>query len=390
MEGLNTKWSKPVAEGKVDYRNIPPGTYTFKVRAVGASSTWSEASSYLFTIRSPWWSTRWAILGYIIIGALLLYSFMRLRLATLKQRQKELVIEVSKSTQEIRNQKQAIEAQRDEVQQAYKETEEQKSRLEKANKEITASIKYAKRIQDAMLPKLQSIEAEFPESFVLYKPRDIVSGDFYWYGQTVNDKGQKESLIVGADCTGHGVPGAFMSMAGDAYLNLSVLGKGMSEPTELLHYLNSCISDALKQNTSENRDGMDMAICRINKTEKTLEFAGANQPLIYIQDGELHHIKGSKFGIGGLQLPTLKKQFETHKISLDKPTIFYLFSDGYIDQFGGPRNRKFMTKNLKRLLLEIHELDMNEQKERLDQVIQEWMHGDAQIDDILIMGFRIE
>ena len=277
--------------------------------------------------------------------------------------------------------------------------------IEKQNKDITSSITYAKQIQDALLPTKDILNSILAESFVLFMPRDIVSGDFYWF-TGYSGKGAKNEkshrhhiklsnipedesgfIITAVDCTGHGVPGAFMSMIGFNLLE-TILRSGIVKPNEILNELHRSVRYLLKQNKSDNRDGMDMAICVIKKNGNKLEFAGAKNPLYYITNGELFHIKGDPVPIGGLQKET-QREFTMHSLDITSPTYFYIFSDGYTDQFGGSDSGKFSSKQFKELLLEIYKLPMDEQREILSQRIISWRGEEKQLDDIIVIGFKL-
>jgi serine phosphatase RsbU (regulator of sigma subunit) len=271
-----------------------------------------------------------------------------------------------------------------EIQQQRDEIANKSALLEKKNRDITSSITYAKRIQNAVLPSPLKIHNIFPESFIFFKPRDIVSGDFYWYHQI----DEYRSIVAAADCTGHGVPGAFMSIAGNAYLNQIVVFQGITSPDKVLDELHNTIKTNLKQEETENKDGMDITICLVDRQKKILEFAGAKNPLIYIQDNQLHYVKGDRMPIGGHQRDE-DQVFTKHTISIDRPTVFYLFSDGYQDQFGGSQNKKFMTKRLRELLFDLHTCPMDEQHNKLEQTLDQWMEGVDQIDDVLVIGVKI-
>jgi serine phosphatase RsbU (regulator of sigma subunit) len=267
----------------------------------------------------------------------------------------------------------------------------QNEKISQKNKEITDSINYAKRIQDAKLPKSSDLAALLPHSFILFKPKDIVSGDFYFF------KKQNDSiLIAAADCTGHGVPGAFMSLIGMEKLAEAATG---SNPPDILGQLNKGIKQSLNQtNTDEStRDGMDIALCALNPTERTLIFSGANRPLWIIRTPtgaggdpgryELEEIKATKTAIGGL---TKNDQvFERNDVALAKGDTFYIFSDGYADQFSGVSGKKLMTKKLKEVLLSIQSKTMAEQHQYLDHFIETWKAGSEQLDDILVIGVRL-
>ncbi len=260
---------------------------------------------------------------------------------------------------------------------------EQKKLIEEKNKDITDSINYAKRIQEAMLPESNLLEYLFSDSFILYKPKDIVSGDFYWFAEQDGKK-----IIAVADCTGHGVPGALMSMIGSNILNKLVVEKGITKPSEILNLLNDEIRIALKQkdNTSETRDGMDIVIICIFGS--VLEYAGAHRPLYLIKNEKLEEIKANKFSIGGVQQEE-NRIFQNHIVTLQKGDKIYLSSDGFADQFGGSTGKKLMTKNFKELLLKIQNQKMQTQKQELHTTIEEWKGSREQVDDILVIGIGI-
>ena len=260
----------------------------------------------------------------------------------------------------------------------------QKEVIERKNQDITASINYAKRIQEAMMPQIDLIKSCLPDSFVLLKPRDIVSGDFYWFGSVDN-----KYIIAAVDCTGHGVPGAFMSMMGDAYMNQIIKSRKITDANVILEELHYYIRRALKQDKSENQDGMDMALCVIDEKNRTVQYAGAKNPLIYINNNDIQIIRGDRSGIGGFQKHAEVK-FTAHTIQVEKNAAFYIFSDGFQDQFGGQQGRKFLIKNLKTLFAEIYDLPMEEQQLVLENTFTDWLQDKyPQLDDVLVIGFRI-
>lgn len=266
---------------------------------------------------------------------------------------------------------------------AYQQIESQKEEIQKTSQKITSSINYGKRIQDAILPSKKAMQAAFDELFVLYRPRDIVSGDFYWFTEVEN-----KIVIAAVDCTGHGVPGAFMSMIGNDLLNEIVILLGHTEPGEILNELHRSIRDELRQTETGNRDGMDMALCVIDKEEKVLRFAGAKNPLIYIQGDKLRKISGDKLPVGGVQ-KAAERRFTTHEVAINQPTTFYIFSDGYQDQFGGEDGRKFMVRRFRDLLYQSRNLPLHLQAELLEEALNSWQGARKQTDDVLVMGFRI-
>jgi serine phosphatase RsbU (regulator of sigma subunit) len=214
-----------------------------------------------------------------------------------------------------------------------------------------------------------------------------VSGDFYWISEIKNEK-CNDVAFAAVDCTGHGVPGAFMSMIGIKALN-GLINRGVTETDLILDALDLEIRTSLRQEVSGNNDGMDIALCIYRENEKILEYAGAKSPLVYIQDHQLVKVKGDAHSIGGRRKDQGGFTFKKHRISIEKPTVLYLFSDGYKDQFGGNDNSKFLSKKFNRLLLQIHELPMSEQMDILERAIEEWKGQIGQTDDILVMGFKL-
>ncbi len=276
-----------------------------------------------------------------------------------------------------------IEQQKEEIEAINTTLMEQKGLMEKRNQDITSSINYARRIQDAVLPDLRSLKRSVPNCFVLYSPRDIVSGDFYWFAQKDN-----EIILAAADCTGHGVPGAFMSILGDSYLNQIVNLQGITKADSILSRLHGQIRRALRQSSTENKDGMDISICVINLEHNYVTFAGAKRPLLYIQNDTIFEVKGDKYSVGGFQTKA-ENAYTSHQIDFSIPTAFYIFSDGYVDQFGGENGRKFMINNFKSLLLEIHKEPMVRQRQLLSQKFEEWKGNHKQIDDVIVVGFQV-
>lgn len=313
----------------------------------------------------------------ILLVIVVLYSYFQKRKSN-----KQLKIKNAQITQ----QKEEIEAQRDLAAQ-------QRDLISEQKQEITHSIEYAFRIQSAVIPDEKIISEILSDYFILYRPRDIVSGDFYWIGHI---KGQ--IVILAADCTGHGVPGAFMSMLGVAFLNEIINKEQITNPATILNRLRQEIIKALKQTGKESesgnltkvKDGMDVAAITINLAEKTLLFAGANNPLYMIKNNELMEIKGNKMPIAVYQI---MDDFECHSFSLGSGDSIYIFSDGFPDQFGGPQGKKFKYKPFKELLLSIQDKPMQEQKETLNNSFDNWINTDnnnyEQIDDVMVIGIRI-
>lgn len=260
--------------------------------------------------------------------------------------------------------------------------------LYEQNKRVTDSIYYAQRIQQAILPSKNILVQSFPESFIYFKPRDIVSGDFYWFAEKDN-----KAIIAVVDCTGHGVPGAFMSMIGNTLLNQIILERGVTRPAEVLNQLHQEIKYALKQDDlteDSSRDGMDIALVVFHKLHNILEFAGANNSLYMVQNGVLEEIQGNRMGIGGVHKKG-ENSFQNHIVKLkDIDTNIYLSTDGYADQFGGPKGKKFLASNLKKLLEELSLMpSFKAQHLFLNKTMEEWRGKEKQLDDQLVIGFKI-
>ena len=264
------------------------------------------------------------------------------------------------------------------------EVVQQKGEIEELFTDVQASIRYAKRLQDSILPPEKLIKKYFPSSFVFFKPKDIVSGDFYWIG-----KQKDEMMFAAVDCTGHGVPGAFMSLVGANGLDSAFNSHKLPTPGLMLDELNKHSNNSLnKSNDDSIRDGMDITLCSLNLKKMKLKFAGANNPLYLIRDGELEVFKTNKFAIGSFA--DGEQNYETFELDLKKGDKIYAFSDGYPDQFGGARGKKFMYKKFKELLVESIKESMEEQKRKLEDRLKEWMGSYEQVDDIVIFGVEID
>lgn len=261
---------------------------------------------------------------------------------------------------------------------------DQKKIIEQKNKDITDSILYAKRIQEAILPHMEDIQKQLPESFVLFLPRDIVSGDFYWYADT-----DDRVFIAAVDCTGHGVPGALMSMIGNTLLTEIIKAKGIKEPARILDHLEAGIVDAFNQRKGqgESRDGMDCALISICKEGKYIEYAGAFRPLLLLRNGVIEEVKANRFPIGGGS-GYEKTAFTNNRVDIIPGDKVYMFSDGYPDQIGGSTKKKLMTKRFKELLLQNADKSMAEQERLLYNYLIEWQGEEEQMDDILVIGIR--
>jgi serine phosphatase RsbU (regulator of sigma subunit) len=303
---------------------------------------------------------------------------------------------VHEATAEVVLQKERIEKKHAEISLNHSELieknvliEHQKTELEETNKDILDSIRYAQKIQFAILPDADTMHEMFAQHFVLNLPRDIIGGDFFWARQ-LRSTNYDLSVVAVADCTGHGVPGALMSMLGFAFLNEIVLRQKVFQAAQVLDMLREKVMTALRRNDERRSagDGMDIALCIIDRRCHTLSFAGANRPLYLIRDGEINAISGNNFAIG--KMTGISKRFTQTDISLRQNDSIYLFSDGFADQFGGDDGRKFMRKGLKNTLSQIQHQPMAQQGASLQSVHDNWRGPFRQVDDILVVGIKYD
>lgn len=263
------------------------------------------------------------------------------------------------------------------------EVEQQKNLIETKNHEMLDSINYAQRIQQALLLPEEEIKKDFSDAFVLFQPKDIVSGDFYWYAQSEENK-----ILALADCTGHGVPGGFMSMLGYEMLQDVILREEVQTTSEAMTLLDKKVTDTLNKNSKTYRDGMDMALIAFNKKTGKMQYSGANRSLIFFSNGEMKIFQPDKLNIGGA-IDEVRKNFTKTEVAVKKGDVIFLLTDGYADQFGGKDGKKFKTKNLLAKLKEIHSLPMSEQKIILEKTFSDWKGDLEQVDDVSVIGLRI-
>jgi ligand-binding sensor domain-containing protein/serine phosphatase RsbU (regulator of sigma subunit) len=365
LEGQDEEWSPLSSNTEAVFTNISPGkTYTFRVKAVNSNGVWSkDVIAFTFTIKPPWWQTWWFYTLVVIVALVGISGFINYRTAQLAKEKKVLEEKVTERTVELK-------AANDQLSVAFQD--------------IKDSINYAKKIQDAILPLDEEIKKALPQSFVLFKPRDVVSGDFYWF-----NKKDDKIYIAAVDCTGHGVPGAFMSMIGSSLLNEILSKKGPHDAANVLKNLHKGVRKALKQDRDsyESKDGMDLALAVYDTTANTLQYSGAKRPMFHYNTDFFEEIKADKQSIGGLEMED-NYTFTNHNFEIKKGDTFYLFTDGYVDQFGGEKGKKFSTKRLKETLEGMQTLSMKEQHSTLSNIIDDWKSEVEQIDDILVIGLR--
>jgi ligand-binding sensor domain-containing protein/serine phosphatase RsbU (regulator of sigma subunit)/ABC-type amino acid transport substrate-binding protein len=393
MKGLENDYGASRGKNYIaQYPNLPPGKYVFNYRTKGNDGIWSYYKQVEFRIDKPIWLEWWFILSAVLVLILLIFGFVRWRNLALQRQNEELerivkarTVEIVEKNEELMQKQEEILAQRDEIEKQKNRAELQRDEIAQQQKEITDSIHYASRIQRAILPPKEAIASAIPQHFILYLPRDIVSGDYYWFFQ----KGNK-SVIVAADCTGHGVPGAFMSMLGSAFLN-EIVTKTDKLPSanETLNELRRYVISSLHQTggANETRDGMDIAICIIDFDKSNIEYAGAFNSLYQIRDNELIEFRADRMPIGVSF--NQDKSFVNHLVDFRKDDTFYIFSDGFIDQFGGTDGKKFKSRQFKNLILSLQEQPMDIQEIILHDRLLEWRGDIEQIDDILVIGFKL-
>ena len=360
LDGADKDWQPVTTSSQANYPALSPGKYTFMVMACNSEGIWnSKPVTFHFIIKPPFYLTWWFILLSIILIVVAVIVYINIREQNLIKEKLILEEKVVERTAEV-VQKSMI--------------------IEEKNRDITASIRYAERIQRAMLPR----ENTFEETFVLFLPKDIVSGDFYW----MYDNGDTQ-FIAAVDCTGHGVPGAFMSIIGHNSLNKVVREYGLTRPAAILDQLNIEVIKSILQSQEKGiNDGMDLALIAFHKKTFTLEFAGAYNPLYLVRNGEVIVYKADRFPIGMTTMEQ-KKLFTNVTVDIKPGDMLYMSSDGYADQFGSPEVKKFKSVNVKRILSEIWHLPVQEQKERLEKEIMDWKGELPQVDDIMIIGTKI-
>jgi ligand-binding sensor domain-containing protein/serine phosphatase RsbU (regulator of sigma subunit) len=361
LKGADSDWRPETDQTMAIYPALSPGHYTFRVKASNNFGYWNENPvEYSFIIKPPFYLSPWFITICIIVLIVSVISYIQIRERNLIIEKKILETKVAERTAEV-VQKSMI--------------------IEEKNRDITASIRYAERIQRAMLPR----EDTFEETFVLFLPKDIVSGDFYW----MYDNGDTQ-FIAAVDCTGHGVPGAFMSIIGHNSLNKVVREYGLTRPSAILDQLNVEVIKAILQSQEKGiNDGMDLGIIAINRKNLTLEFAGAYNPLYQVRDGEVIVHKADRFPIG-MSTMEQKRSFSNVVIDIKPGDMLYMASDGYADQFGSSEVKKYKSVNVKRILSEIWNLPVQVQKERLEKEIMDWKGELSQVDDIMFIGTKIK
>jgi serine phosphatase RsbU (regulator of sigma subunit) len=366
LEGKDTDYSEWSKNNRFAFSGLHEGHYVIHIKSKNILGAEGKPVSFAFTILPPWYRTYWAYALYLVGSIGLIWFIVQYNTRRLKEQNIKLENIIAERTKEI---------------------EHQKEEIEHKNQEITDSINYAQRIQQAILPPVNEIIRVWPDTFVFYQPKDIVSGDFYWFNR-ISDH---EMLIACADCTGHGVPGGFMSMICSDKLTDAV--KLTHDPEKILFHVNNNVKKALRQtetaDANVNKDGMEISLVRFDFKAKKVWYAGANRPLWILKSGseEIEEVKPTKASIASFTQPDF--EYQGHEIQLAENDLVYMTSDGYPDQFGGPEGKKFMTKNFKKLLLSIKQLGIREQESTVRNAINQWKEGYEQVDDLLVIGCRL-
>ncbi|MCZ2249884.1 MAG: SpoIIE family protein phosphatase, partial [Bacteroidia bacterium] len=367
LEGIDENWSVITNKSFASYGNLPHGSYTFKVKAMNSEGFWSAPYEYKFTIRPPWWKTWWAYSLYTLFAISMIFLIVWWNGRRLRARAVELKVKVNEATLEIK---------------------EQKHLIEKKHKEITDSINYAERIQRALLASKKLLDENLSDYFIMFKPKDVVSGDFYWAAST-GSATQSNFLLCIADSTGHGVPGAIMSILNIAYLEKSVEVEKLSLPNEILNHTRTKIIETLKKDGSAEggKDGMDGSLLSFDLKNNNLSCSSANNPVWIIRENKLIEIKGDRFPVGKHDRD--KEPFTLHTFDLQKGDVVYALTDGFADQFGGERGKKFKYNQLQELLLSIAHEPMSAQNQKLNDVFENWKGNLEQVDDVTVVGIRV-
>ncbi|NJO87860.1 MAG: SpoIIE family protein phosphatase [Chloroflexia bacterium] len=395
LSPLETNWSPPSQKNEITYSELSPGDYKFYVKSYnedGAADI--EPAIFEFSIRKPFYETTWFIVVSILFFAASGFVILRWRTKQLQYAKVKLEKEVAKRTSQLKREKELVEEQNHKIMQQSEELESQTDKLfqytallEIQNRDIRDSINYARTIQKAVLGSRNLIRKILPKSFVLYIPKDIVSGDFYWFSEQ-----DKYVYVAAVDCTGHGVPGALMSIIGYHLLKEALNENKQKTAGEILDKLNISLIDMLSTHKTKgfSKNGMDIALCRIDIEKNELNFAGAMRPLYWLKNdfnSKIEVIKPNRYGIGDEKQKS--HQFKNHFIPLNSGDRCYLFTDGYTDQFGGKDDKKFLGRRFKELLLSLKGLPIQENESILFDTFAEWKgNKKEQTDDILIIGLE--
>ncbi len=363
LEGYDDDWSDFTEDKVKKYTKVREGDYVFKVKSFNDDGVEGNMISVAVSIAMPYYKQWWFYPALLLIIVSIVVFIVKYR-----ERQHLNYLNTLSNELELRT----------------AELVEQKEKMEEINKDLTDSINYAQRIQTAILPEDEFVKELFPNSFVLFKPRDIVSGDFYWIREYFGKK-----IVVFADCTGHGVPGGFMSMIGRILLRETCTVKNLRDPGVILDEIDKGLVNVLKQtdDIDSNKDGMDLGVCVIDSRTNMLSYAGAMRPLYVYRDGVRKVLKGNRHSVGGIS--QTRKVFDAQNFQLESGDTLYMFSDGFPDQFGGSKGRKMKISVLNELLDQVCQMPFDQQKIEIDTFFETWRRGEPQMDDVLMIGLKV-
>ena len=368
LVGYDNRWVELRNNNKITFSNLPEGEYELKIMGSNSDQVWTtEYSTIKIQVVAPWWRSKVAkwVYGILLFIVLMVWAIRR----------NKHIHEINRLLHERESVLEKLKQQKDEL--AFK------------NKNITDSINYAKRIQESMLPSVETFKELVPDSFAIFKPKDIVSGDFYWVNETRN-----KTFVAVVDCTGHGVPGAFMSIIGIELLRNITNVEGVDDAAEILNRLSVAIHNTFASSSYDNagvkvKDGMDVSFCVIDKEYNMLQFAGAFSNLFLVREGKLMEIRGDRYSVG-MANELGHSQFSSYYIPIQPNDTIYMFTDGIIDQFGGPEGKKFKYRRFRHLLLSNYMRPIDEQRKNIEKAINDWMGNLEQVDDMLIIGIKPE
>jgi serine phosphatase RsbU (regulator of sigma subunit)/ligand-binding sensor domain-containing protein len=368
LKGIQNDWSIPSSDREIEFLSLPSGSFELQVAIVFSNGEISPIATLPFTINPPWWLSFWAIGVYLLMAIGCIGLYVRWRMFKLQIDQRNLQQKIDEATKEIVAQK--------------KQAVEQGEQILESQRLMVESIEYAKRIQTAILPPKKLVQSFLPKSFIFYQPKDIVAGDFYWM-ETIKRMDEEWIAFAVADCTGHGVPGALMSVLCHNGLSRSVMEHGLLYPDEILNKTRDIVIYELGDDENALHDGMDISLCVLSQNR--LYWSGANRPLWIVRDHEILEFKGDKQPVGRYHHYS---PFSLQKVNLESGDLVFVFTDGYIDQFGGDQGKKFKANQLKKKLIELCDMDSEDIRDNLANTFAEWKGNLEQVDDVCLIGFK--
>ncbi|MFO8066936.1 MAG: two-component regulator propeller domain-containing protein [Bacteroidales bacterium] len=390
LEGQDKDWRPVTKNSFATYGNLHEGDYTFLLRAQSPEGVWNDAAAYSFKVLPPWYRKWWMFFAYGIGAFIIIWSIIIWRIRSLQNEKKHLEKVVKERTLELLEEKEEADKQRMLVEEKSIEIAKQHAQLSEHHKSIADSINYAQRLQQAILPSIKTLKKELKDVFIIYKPKEVVSGDFYWMEKSIINDDEIIFFAV-ADCTGHGVPGALISVVCSNALNSSFKEFNITDTGKLLDKVNTIVVETFEKSGMDIHEGMDIALCSINWKTKELQYSGARIALNIISSNgtnpEYNQVPATPKSIGKRKKETQK--FTTNNIKLKDGDYIYISTDGLYDQFGGPNGEKFKAKQLKSIILNNLNKSLSEQKSIIETSLEKWKEDWGQVDDICVIAFRI-